>query len=69
MKFDEVVSSLFSKEMIWKNMEGQSIDTLFARGNSQERNRYKFSSGISKSKVRSKYLGKFVNLCWRCGKE
>jgi hypothetical protein len=34
LKFDEVVSSLFSEEMRQKNMEGQSIDTLFARGRS-----------------------------------
>jgi hypothetical protein len=52
-----------------KNMEGQSIDTLFARGRSQERNRSNFSSGRSKPKGRSKSLGKFVRVCWRCGKE
>jgi hypothetical protein len=52
-----------------KNMEGQSTDTLFARGRSQERNRSKFSSGRSNSKGRSKSLGKFVKVCWRCGKE
>ena len=50
-------------------MEGESTNTLFARGRSQERNRSKFSSGISKSKSRSKSLGKFVKVCWRCGKE
>jgi hypothetical protein len=31
LKFDEVVSSFLSEEMRQKNMEGQSIDTLFAR--------------------------------------
>jgi hypothetical protein len=31
LKFDEVVSSFLSEEMRWKNMEGQSIDALFAR--------------------------------------
>jgi hypothetical protein len=50
-------------------MEGRSTDTLFARGRSQERNRYKFSSGRSKSKGRSKSPRKFVKVCWRCGKE
>jgi hypothetical protein len=50
LKFDEVVSSLLSEEMRQKNMEGQSTYTLFARGRSQERNRYNFSSGRSKSK-------------------
>jgi hypothetical protein len=68
LKFDEVVSSYFSKEIRWKNMEGQSTDALFARGCSQERNRSKFSSGRSKSKGRSKSLEKFVKVCWRCGK-
>jgi hypothetical protein len=52
-----------------KNMEGQSTDTLFARGHSQERNRSKFSSGRSKSKGRSKSPRNFVKVCWRCGKE
>ena len=38
-----------------KNMEGKNIDTLFARGCSQEINRSNFSSGRSKSKGISKY--------------
>jgi hypothetical protein len=50
-------------------MEGQSTDTLFARGHSQERNRSKFSSGRSKSKGRYKSPRKFVKVCWICGKE
>jgi hypothetical protein len=69
LKFDEVVSSLFLEEMRRKNMEGHSIDALFERGRSQERNRSKFSSGRSKSKGRSKSPVKFVKVCWRCGKE
>jgi hypothetical protein len=69
LKFDEVVSSLLSEEMRRKNMEGQSTNTLFARGRSQERNRSNSSSGRSKSKGRSKSPEKFVNVCWRCGKE
>jgi hypothetical protein len=68
LNFDEVVSSLLLEEMRRKNMEGQSTDTLFARGRSQERNRSKFSSGRSKSKSRFKSPGKFVKVCWRCGK-
>ena len=36
---------------------------------SQERNRSNFSSGRSKSKGRSKSIGKFGRVCWRCGKE
>jgi hypothetical protein len=69
LKFEEVVSSLLSEEMRRKNMEGHSTDALFARGRSQERNKSNFSSGRSKSKGRSKSPGKFVRVCWRCGKE
>jgi hypothetical protein len=69
LKFEEVVSSLLSEEMRRKNMEGHNTYALFARGRSQERNRSNFSSGISKSKGRSKSPGKFVRVCWRCGKE
>jgi hypothetical protein len=50
LKFDEVVSSLFSEEMRHNNMERQSMDALFSRGRSDERNRSKSSSGSSKSK-------------------
>jgi hypothetical protein len=69
LKFEEVVSFLLSEEMRRKNMEGHSTDALFARGCSQERNRYNFSSGRANSKGRSKSPGKFVRVCWRCGKE
>jgi hypothetical protein len=62
-------SSLLSEERRWKNMEGQSIDALFARGHSQERNRPKSSSGRFKSKGKSKSPRQFVKVCWRCGKE
>jgi hypothetical protein len=50
-------------------MEGQSTDALFLGGRSQERNRSKFLSGISKYNGRSKYPKNFVRVCWRCGKE
>jgi hypothetical protein len=68
LSFDDVVSSLLSEEMRQENMEGQSTNALFARGCSHDRNRYKSSSGISKSKGRSKSPGNFVKVCWRCGK-
>jgi hypothetical protein len=68
LKFDEVISSLLLEEKRQNNMEGQSIDELFARGRSQERNRSKFLSGRSKSKGRSKSSIKFVKVSWRCGK-
>jgi hypothetical protein len=32
LSFNDVVSSLFSEEMRWKNMEGRSEDALFTRG-------------------------------------
>jgi hypothetical protein len=69
LKFYEVVSCLFSEEMRQNNMEGQSIDALFAIGCSQERNRSKFSSWRCKSKGRSKSPRKFVKVCWRCRKQ
>jgi hypothetical protein len=69
LKFDEVVSSLLSKEMRQNNMEGQRTNVLFARGRSQKINRSKFSTGRSKSKGRSKSPQKFVKVCWRFGKE
>jgi hypothetical protein len=69
LNFDEVISSFFSEETRRKNMEGQRIDTLFARGCSQKRNISKFSSGRSKSKGIHKSSGKLVKVCWRCGKE
>ena len=69
LSFDDVVSSLFSKEMRRKKMEGRIRYALFARVHSQERNRSKPSSGRSKSKESSQSPIKFVNICWRCGKE
>jgi hypothetical protein len=63
LSFDDVVSSLLSGEMRRNNMEGHITKELFARGHSQERNRYKSSSGRSKSPRN------FVKVCWRCGKE
>jgi hypothetical protein len=69
LSFDDVVSSLFSEEMGQNNMEGRSIDALFARGSSQDRYRSMPSTGRSKSKGRSKSPRKFVKVCWRCGKE
>ena len=36
LSFDDVVSSLLSEEMVWKNMEVQNIDALFARSPRKE---------------------------------
>jgi hypothetical protein len=60
LSFDDVVPSLLSEEMRWKNMEEQGTYALFVRGCSQERNRSKSLSGRSKSKGRSKSPRKFV---------
>jgi hypothetical protein len=66
---DDVVSSLLLEEIRRKNIENQSTYVLFVRGCSQERNKNKSSSGRSKYRGRSKSSGKFVKVCWRCGKE
>ena len=50
-------------------MEGQNGDALSVRGRSQNRNKNKVSSGRYKSRGRSKSPGKFVKVCWKCGKE
>ena len=50
-------------------MEGQNGDALSIRGRSQNRNKNKVSSGRSQSRGRSKSPGKFVKVCWQCGKE
>eukprot|EP00253_Pinus_taeda_P035675 PITA_35675 len=70
LHFDEIVSSLLTEEMRWKNMESQNDDALSIRGRTHNRNKNKSSSGRSKSKGRSKSLGKPVKVvCWKCGKE
>jgi hypothetical protein len=69
LSFNDVVSSLLLEEMRRKNTKGQRTYALLARGCSQERNRSKSSSGRFKYKGRFKSLGKFVKVCWRCGKE
>jgi hypothetical protein len=69
LSFDDVVSSFLFEEMRQKNMERQSTDALFVRVLPQETNRPNSSCGRSKSRGRSKTLGKFVNVCWRFGKQ
>ena len=49
-------------------MNTHSMDSLSVRGFHQERNKNKGSQGISKSKGGSKYLGKGIRKCWKCGK-
>jgi hypothetical protein len=63
LSFNDVVSSLLLEEIRQKNMEGQGLNVLFARGCSQERSKYKSSSERYKSKGRSKSPRKFLKVC------
>ena len=49
LQFQEIVSSLLTQEMRWKNMESQNGDALSIRGKSKNKNKNKSSSGRSKS--------------------
>ena len=69
LNFDDIVSALMSEEMRRRNMEGQNGDALSVQGRSQNINKNKVLSGRSKSRGRSKSLGKFLKVCWKCGKE
>jgi hypothetical protein len=68
LKYEDVVSSLSSEEMRWKIMDSHSIDALFVRGHTQDRNLGKPSRGRSKSTGRSKSPRKSLRKCWKCGK-
>ena len=50
-------------------MGSENTYTLSIKGHSPSRNKNKSSSGRSKYRGRSKYLGIFLKACWRCGKE
>eukprot|EP00253_Pinus_taeda_P019639 PITA_19639 len=70
LQFDEIVSSLLTEEMRWKNMGSQNGDALFVRGRSQNINKNKSSSGRSKSREGSKSPGKLIKVvCWKCENE
>jgi hypothetical protein len=62
LKYEDVVSSLLSEEMRWKSMDIHGIDALFVRGCPQDRNTNKSLGG------RSKFPGKYLRKCWKCGK-
>ena len=68
LKFDEILSSLLSKEMRQKTMDNHSLDKLSVTGRPHERNKNKGYGGGSKYKGRSKSLGKGIRKCWTCGK-
>jgi hypothetical protein len=68
LKYEDVVSSLLSEEMRQKSMDSHSTYALFVRGHPKDRDTNKSSGGGSKSKGRSKSLGKSLRKCWKCGK-
>jgi predicted exporter len=45
LKYEDAVASLLSEEMMQKRMDGHSIDALFVRGHTQNRNPSKSSGG------------------------
>jgi hypothetical protein len=49
-------------------MDGHSINALFVRGCTQDRNPSKPSGWRSKSTRRSESPGKYLRKCWKCGK-
>jgi hypothetical protein len=69
LKYEDVVSSLIFEEMRQKNMDGHSIDALFVRGCTQDKNPGKSSRGRSKSIGRSNSPRKSLRKCWKCGKK
>jgi hypothetical protein len=68
LKYEDVVSSLLSKEMRRKSMDSHSTNALFVRGRTQDRNPSKPSGRRSKSTGRSKSPRKSLRKCWKCGK-
>jgi hypothetical protein len=68
LTFDDVVASLSIENMRRKTMDSQSMDALFVRGCSQDRNKNKSLGGRSKSRGRSKSPRKSLKKCWKCGK-
>jgi hypothetical protein len=68
LTIEDVVSSLLSVEMRWKNMEGSTKDALMVRGRSVDKDKGKLSSRKSKSKGRSKSPVQSMRICWKCGK-
>ena len=68
LKYEDVVSSLLSKEMRRKSMDGHNTNALFVRGRTQDKNLGKPLGWRSKSTGRSKSPGKSLRKCWKCGK-
>jgi hypothetical protein len=65
LKYEDVVSSLLSKEMRRKSMDSHSTNDLFVRVHPKDRDSNKSSGGggRSKSKGRSKSPGKYLRKC------
>jgi len=53
----------------WKNIESQNAYALYRRGHSKDMNKNTSLSRRSKSRGRPISIGKFIDVCWRCGKE
>jgi hypothetical protein len=68
LALEDVVSSLLSKEMRRKNMEGLTKDVLVVRGRPIDRDKGKFFGRNFKSKGRSKSMVHLTRRCWKCGK-
>jgi hypothetical protein len=68
LMLEDVVASLLSEEMRWKNMEGSTKDALMVRGRLIDRDKGKFSGRKSKLKGRSKSPVQSMRRCWKCGK-
>jgi hypothetical protein len=68
LRYEDVVSSLLSKEMRWKSMDSHNTYALFVIGRTQDKNPSKTSRGRSKSTSRSKSPGKSLRKYWKCGK-
>jgi hypothetical protein len=68
LKFDGFISSLLLEEMRRKTMDIHTIYALSIRGCILDRNKNKSLNGRSKSRGRSKYLGKSLKKCWKCSK-
>jgi hypothetical protein len=63
LKYEDVVSYLLSKEMRRKSMDSHSTDALVVRGRHKDRDTNKSSGGRSKSKIKSKSVGKSLRKC------
>jgi hypothetical protein len=69
LMYEDVVAPFLSEEMREKSMDSQSTKYLFVRGHTQDRNKNKYLGQGSKSRGRSKSLGKPLRKRWKCNKD